>query len=77
MLEDLPKTVSFDPDLPTPAKLLYSLCITHDMGEVAACGFESLAVLGIIIGSVVASIAFASFKDNKAGKEIKESMTRI
>lgn len=46
------------------------------MGEVASCGFESLAVLGTIIGSVVASIAFASFKGNKSEKTFSEQLVR-
>ena len=31
----------------------------------ASCGFESLALIGVIIGSVIASIGFSIFKTNK------------
>ena len=35
------------------------------MEEAASCGFESLAFMGIIIGSLVASIGYSMFKNGK------------
>lgn len=39
------------------------------MGDVSACGFEGLAIIGIIVGSVIASIGYSFFKNNKPSLE--------
>ena len=35
------------------------------MEEAASCGFESLALMGLILGGVIVSIGYSRFKDNK------------
>jgi len=39
------------------------------MGDVSTCGFEGFAVMGIIIGSLIASIGYSFFKNNKLSLE--------
>jgi len=35
------------------------------MGDVSTCGFEGLAIMGIIIGSLIASIGYSFLNNNK------------
>ena len=39
------------------------------MEEAASCGFESLGLMGLIIGGVIASIGYSFFKNNKSDME--------
>jgi len=37
-----------------------------------ACGFEALAVMGLIIGSLVASIGYSWYKTDKGRLEVSQ-----
>jgi len=39
------------------------------MGEAASCGFESLGLMGLIIGGVIASVGYSFFKNDKSKME--------
>jgi len=39
------------------------------MGEAASCGFESLGLMGLIIGGVILSIGYSFFKNDKSKME--------
>ena len=39
------------------------------MGEAASCGFESLGLMGLIIGGVIASIGYSFFRNDKSDIE--------
>ena len=45
-------------------KFFYYNNVSLFMAE-AVCGFESLAFIGVIIGSVIASVGYSIFKNNK------------
>jgi len=36
------------------------------MGELASCVFSDLALMGLIIGSVIVSIGYSFYKNNKS-----------
>ena len=39
------------------------------MGEAASCGFESLGLMGLIIGGLIVSIGYSFFKNDKSKME--------
>ncbi|MDH3735543.1 MAG: hypothetical protein OEQ94_00805 [Nitrosopumilus sp.] len=36
------------------------------MEEIASCGFESLSLMGLIIGGMIVSIGYSLFKNDKS-----------
>ena len=43
------------------------------MGENVSCGFESLALMGLIVGGLIVSIGYSLFKNDKP--KIEEELT--
>jgi len=39
------------------------------MGEASSCGFESLGLMGLIIGGMIVSIGYSFFKNDKSKME--------
>ena len=39
------------------------------MEEAVSCGFESLGIIGLIVGGMIVSMSYSLFKNNKSNME--------